>query len=82
MGTPTSVPDTVRAVVSRSGEYFVAECLEIAVVAQGRTLDETLPNLNEAIALHLDGDDARALGLSPAPRLVITYETVVDADSA
>src|SRR5712691_3148435 len=32
--------DTIHSVMSRSDQYFVAECLEIAVVTQGRTLDE------------------------------------------
>lgn len=82
METPTSVRDTVHAVVSRSGEYFVAECLEIAVVTQGRTLDETLANLKEAIALHLDGEVPAVLGLSSPLGLVITYKTAVDRDLA
>jgi len=69
--------DAIHGVLSRSAGHFIAECLEIAVVTQGRTLDETLANLKEAIALHLEGEDAAALGLSPSPRLVITYETVI-----
>lgn len=69
--------DTIHSVLSRSGGYFVAECLEVAVVSQGRTLDETLANLRDAIGLHLDGEDHQALGLSAAPRLVVTYETAL-----
>src|SRR6266566_6653629 len=49
----TPVRDTVHAVISRSGEYYVAECLEIAVVTQGHTLDEALTNLQDAVSLHL-----------------------------
>jgi len=66
--------DTVHAVVSKSREWYVAECLEIAVVTQGHTLDEMTANLREAVDLHLDGDDAAALGMLPAPRIAITYE--------
>jgi len=32
----------------------VAECHELAVVKQGATLGETLANLREAVALHLE----------------------------
>jgi predicted RNase H-like HicB family nuclease len=67
----------VHAVVVRDGKWFVAECLEIAVVTQGRSLDETAEALREAVALHLEGEDAAALGLIPAPRLVLQYETSV-----
>ena len=73
----TSGRDTIHGLLSRSAGYFVAECLEISVVTQGRTLDETIANLKAAIALHLDGEDLAALGLAPSPRLVITYETAL-----
>jgi predicted RNase H-like HicB family nuclease len=66
--------ETVHAVVRRSGGWFVGECLEVAVVSQGRTLDELVDSLSEAVALHLDGEDAAALGLVPSPRLAVTYE--------
>lgn len=74
--------DTILGVVSRSGAYFVAECLKIAVVTQGGTLDETLANLKDAIALHLDGEEPAVLGLSLPLSLVITYKTAVDPDLA
>ena len=67
--------EAIHGVVSRSGGYFVAECLEVAVVTQGRTLDETMANLKDALALHLEGEDMAALGLVPTPRLVVTHET-------
>jgi predicted RNase H-like HicB family nuclease len=53
---------------------YMAECLEVAVVTQGRTLDELLANLREALALHLEGEDAASLGLAQTLRLVVTYE--------
>lgn len=49
---------TIKAVI-RPGDQsgYVAECLEIPVVTQGRTLDETVANLREAAALHLEDED-------------------------
>lgn len=73
----SSVPqlrDTVHAVIVRDGEWYVADCIEIAVVTQGHTLDETVANLREAIALHLEGEEATSLGIAPSPRLVATLE--------
>jgi predicted RNase H-like HicB family nuclease len=78
----TGKRDTIHGFLSRSGTWFVAECLELAVVTQGRTLDETVANLKEGIALHLEGEDLSALGLTPAPRLMLTYETSVGGSKA
>lgn len=66
---------SIHAVIVRSGSWFVAECVEAAVVTQGRTLDETLANLGEALELHLDDEELGRLGLSSRPRLVVSYET-------
>jgi len=68
-------PSAIHAVVAESEGWFVAECLEVAVVTQGRTLDETLANLRSALALHLDDEELSRTGLSPAPRLAVSYET-------
>ena len=65
---------TINAVVHRGESRYVAECLEVAVVTQGETLDETLANLQEAVGLHLEGEDLEALGLAPDPALLVTME--------
>ena len=69
------IRDTVHAVVTESEGWYVAECLELAVVTQARSFDDLLVNLREALALHLEGEDPAWLGLSPAPRLSVSYET-------
>lgn len=66
--------DTVHAVVVRDGQWYVAECLEIAVVTQGRSLDELVMNASDAVALHLGGGEAAALGMVESPRIAFTYE--------
>ena len=60
---------TIKAFIRKGEEYYVAECLEIAVVTQGKTLDETIDNLKEAVALHLENEDLSELGLAPNPTL-------------
>ena len=65
----------IHASVSRSEGWYVAECLEVAVVTQGRSLDETLANLQQALELHLDEEELARVGLSPVPRLFVSYET-------
>ena len=65
---------TVKALVRKGESHYVAECVEIAVVSQGRTLDETLANLREAVALHLEGEDPAEFGLVPNPAILVTME--------
>ena len=74
--------DSLHATVSRGESAYAAECWEVAVVTQGRTLDEVVSNLHEALTLHLEGEDFRALGLTPSPRLVITYESSLENASS
>ena len=66
---------TIKAVI-RPGEEsgYVAECLEISVVTQGKTLDEVTRNLQEAVALHLADEDLAALRLASNPTVVVTME--------
>ncbi len=66
---------TIKAVI-RPGEQsgYVAECLEIAVATQGVTLDEVTRNLQEAVELHLEGEDLEAIGLAPQPTILVTME--------
>ena len=65
---------TIHGVIARSGRWYSAECLELPVVTQGRTLDETVANLQEAVALHLEGEDLPALGLAATLALQITFD--------
>ncbi|RLD97079.1 MAG: type II toxin-antitoxin system HicB family antitoxin [Aquificota bacterium] len=64
----------INALVYPGEEGFVAECMEIAVVTQGKTLDETIGNLKEAVRLHLEGEDLSQWGLAKDPTLVVTLE--------
>ncbi len=66
---------TIQAVVYPGDESgYVAECLNLAVVTQGQTLDETVQNLREAILLHLEGEDMMELGLVPHPPVLVSLE--------
>ena len=65
---------SIKAFVHKGDNHYVAECLEIAVVTQGKTLDETLTNLQEAVALHLEGENLADFDLAPNPSLMVTLE--------
>lgn len=70
---------SIHAVIVRSEGWYVAECLEAAVVTQGRTFDETLGNLRDELEWRLDVAECARLGLPSNPRPVVSCETSVFA---
>jgi predicted RNase H-like HicB family nuclease len=42
------------ATVWREGQWFVSQCLDVDVASQGRTEEEALENLREALELHFE----------------------------
>lgn len=70
-----SLQHNIKAVVRPGVESgYVAECVEVSVVTQGQTLDEVMRNLQEAVALHLEGENPADFGLAENPRLLVTME--------
>jgi len=65
---------TIKAIIRQGDTHYVAECVEVPVVTQGKTLDEVIANLREAVALHLEGEDLTELGLAHDPSLLVTFE--------
>ena len=45
---------TFTASVWQEGEWYVAQALEVDVASQGKSADEALVNLREAIELHFE----------------------------
>ncbi len=65
---------TIHAIVRKHDGYFVASCMEVSAVTDGRTLDELACNLQEAIGLHLEGEDPADFGLVPNPGITLIYQ--------
>ena len=65
---------TVKESVRKGETQYVAECLEITVVTQGASLEEVLRNLQQALALHLEGEDLAAMGLADNPTILVSME--------
>lgn len=45
----------IQVNIYKGENHFIAECTDLPVVTQGKTLDELAKNINEAISLHLEG---------------------------
>lgn len=70
--------DVVHVTVTQDGDTYVAECLEVPVVTQARSIDRLLANLEEAIELHLEGEDRVALGLASKLRIALSAEVAFE----
>ena len=64
----------IKASLYRGYQLYVAECLEVPVVTQGSTMDETIENLKEAVALDLEGENLAELGFTEHPVVLVTME--------
>ncbi len=55
-------------IITQEGKWFVARCLELGVVSQGKTVEEAQKNLKEAVELYLeDQPKAKKYLLKQAP---------------
>ncbi len=53
---------------------YVAECVTLPVISQGATIDETVKNMQEALALHMEGESLEEMGLAPNAPLMVSME--------
>lgn len=66
---------TVHAFIRPGNESgFVAECPQLNAVTQGVDLDDVVANLQEVVALALEGEDLAELGLAERPVIVVSME--------
>ena len=60
-------------------KQYVAEGVDLPVVTQGKTLDELVANLNEAVALELEGENLADFDLAPEPSILANFELEIGA---
>ena len=46
------------SVVTKEEKWYVASCPELGVASQGKTVEEAIDNLKEAIELYLEDEDS------------------------
>ena len=64
----------IHFIVSKGEEQYVAECAELPIVTQGFSIDETIANIKEALALHLADEDLENLNISDSPAVSVTFD--------
>ena len=68
------VKKIIQVHIYKGEKYYVAECLDLPVITQGKTLDELAINLKEAISLQLEGENLADFDLVPQPSVLANLE--------
>ena len=65
----------VTAIVQKDDDWYVAKCLENSVASQGKTVEEAIANLKEALELYYE--DLSTDIVEPRQTFVTTLEVTV-----
>jgi len=61
-------------IITQEKKWYVARCVELGVVSQGRTINEAQKNLKEAVKLYLEDQPKAKRYFSHTTPLVTTLE--------
>lgn len=56
---------TLTAAVTQERDFWVARCLEVEVTSQGKSFEESMHNLKEALELYFEDQPLPSLNGSP-----------------
>ena len=66
-----------NAVISKEEKFYVARCIELGVVSQGKTIEEAQLNLKEAVELYIESFGEEDLPESQGELVFYPMEVVV-----
>lgn len=69
----------LTAVITKEDKWYVAHCVELGVVSQGRTIDEAKTNLKEAVDLYLESFGNEDIPDSVGEVILYPFEVTVGA---
>ncbi|MCP8308577.1 MAG: type II toxin-antitoxin system HicB family antitoxin [archaeon] len=72
----------LSAVVTKEGKWYVALCPELDVASQGKSMEEALKNLKEAVELYFEDEDAKMPEVGYRPIVTIVKVTVNEKASS
>lgn len=60
--------------VYKEENSYIAEGVDLAIVTQADDLDELVKNIEEAVSLHLEGENMSDFDYSQKPSILVNYE--------
>jgi predicted RNase H-like HicB family nuclease len=73
------MPKKFTAVITKEERWYVAHCLELGVVSQGKTIEESQANLKEAVELYLESFGAEDLPETTGEIVLYPFEVALGA---
>ena len=67
------------AVITKEGKWYVAHCVELSVVSQGKTIKDAQENLKEAVELYIESFGTKDLPTTAGEVMLYPFEAVVHA---
>jgi predicted RNase H-like HicB family nuclease len=65
---------TLTAVLTKEDDWYVAHCVELGVVSQGKSVEEAKANLKEAVELYIESFGEDDLPASTSEVLFCPFE--------
>ena len=65
---------TFTTAINKEGKWYVAKCLELGVVSQGKTIEKATKNLKEAVELYLEDNDSMMKNISREASIITSFE--------
>jgi len=69
-----SIKKIIQVRIYKGEKLYVAECMDLPVLSQGKTLDEAAANIKAAIVLHLEGEKLEDWGILPGFSILANVE--------
>jgi predicted RNase H-like HicB family nuclease len=61
-------------IIIQEGKWYVARCVELGVVSQGKTVEEAQKNLKEAVEFYLEDKPKIKIRISKKAPIITTLE--------
>lgn len=69
-----SMKKRFTVVITKENKWYVAHCMELDVVSQGKTIEEAEKNLKEAVELHLESFQDNDIPESKGEMILFPFE--------
>lgn len=70
----SAMKNIIQFHIYKGDSYYIAQGIDLPVITQGKTLDELVRNLKEAVELQLEGEDLADFDLSSRPSVLANFE--------
>ena len=64
-------------IIKKEEEWFVATCLENNIASQGKTIDESIENLKEAISLYYEDNNEKTVIPNNGQIYITSFEMAI-----